>query len=286
MKRIILKEEEEIINKADRGVPFANLGEVETYLKHVLDNKDFYIKEHIRIEFDGEDITWITGGIIAVCLLIFGGSFLLVKLLPLIPMLSGLKIPTLFGALKIAGISIPTAFGFYGLENFFARRTAKKIVNQEIKALKAKCGYAKDNDKVLEEIRQISEKYKTPAKEADEFINMIQKDIISIANIKYPGFEQDIQDLYDLAKRFLEAKRALKVTSENYVLASSSDWFKQLNEIEGRINENTKIKVDQQINMQVLDQISQVLAQENIQLNEITSKTTPKSDSQELKLTL
>jgi len=287
MKRFILKEEEEIIRKVENNIPFDNLGEVEVYLKHMINNRDYYIKENTKSPFfDGEEIAWITGAIISICFIVFGGSFLLGKIFPLIPILSGIKTPTIFGALKIAALSIPVAFGYYGLEKFLATKKAEKLVNQEIKALKLKCGYAKDNDKALEEMRTIADSYKAPAKDVDQFISMIYKNIINIVNIKYPGFKQDVADLYDLTQHFLDAKKAMKVTSENYVLSSSSEWFKKLNEIEARIETNSKIKNNQELNMQVLDQISQVLAEEDIALNGLSSTLDSKDDPINLKLTL
>ncbi len=86
----------------------------------------------------------------------------------------------------------------------------------------------------------------------DNFISIINSKIKYLAQIRYPGFEQEVNDLYSLAISYLDAKKDLNIINGKYVLMGNKIFLDKLNEIEERIKNNEKMREDQDINRQAI----------------------------------
>ncbi len=106
----------------------------------------------------------------------------------------------------------------------------------------------------------------------DTFIANIQKDILEIASIQYEGFKEDIETLYKMALKFLEAR---KENEEYSVLSASNEWYKTLIDIEFKLEEKRKIKDVQNANREALEQTMEYLKQNGINISVETEDQDP-----------
>lgn len=112
----------------------------------------------------------------------------------------------------------------------------------------------------LEKIEQ-QETKEIKAKKIDQYISDIQKDILEIANIKYEGFEKDIETLHQLALDFLEAR---KDGTEYSILSSYNKWWRPVIDIEFKLEEKRKQPNGKDANRELLEQTMEYLKQQNI----------------------
>lgn len=277
LKEFYLEDEREIIIKGDKGKAFANLHEAEIYLKHLINNRDYYIENKYKKVIRNSYWRWIAVAVLAFLGLCIAGSMAEYG--------NGVLIQNCF-----ISIGVPCApIIFYdGFKRFFGKRRSTKEVDHDINILKVKCGYVDEDESVLEEIKTVSKKAEVATTSVDTFIADIRDSVYRITNTRYPGCEQDLKDLCTLAEEYLNAKRRLKTISDTYTLTVDSGWYKRLLEIESRISQNEKIAEDQKVNMEVIDKIKQQLQKEKIDLNKIkeSSSSGVTEDSKEMGPTL
>lgn len=112
----------------------------------------------------------------------------------------------------------------------------------------------------LEKIEQ-QETKEIKTEKIDHYISDIQKDILEIANIKYEGFEKDIETLHQLALDFLEAR---KDSTEYSILSSSNKWWRPVIDIEFKLEEKRKQQNGKDANRELLEQTMEYLKKQKI----------------------
>lgn len=152
----------------------------------------------------------------------------------------------LFGCLSFAALvtfllplgMLATFIGSLGIGSIiFTAKVIKKIIItkkldayiKELESLILETSESKfSNSSEKENNINSNSKYKI-----DEFINLINKNIKKLSELKYPGVEDEIKSLYTLAMEYLDRKRKMQTMSETEVLASNNlELLKRLNEIE------------------------------------------------------
>lgn len=113
----------------------------------------------------------------------------------------------------------------------------------------------------LEKIEQ-QETKEIEKEKIDQYISDIQKDILEIANIKYEGYEKDIETLHQLALDFLEAR---KDSTEYSILSSSKKWWGPVVDIEFKLEEKRKQSNGKKdANRELLEETMMYLKQQKI----------------------
>ena len=276
----------QIVKKGDSNIPFESDEEMEIYLKHLIANQDYYINHAYNYKnfWSREKLSskewefWVT----LISVIITG--FALAS--GLIGFISG-NLSILVMALQITGaLDIPLAIYLLTSKKIRKRNAIKKVGNK-LKDLENALAFdaSRNLDRSLEELKNMIIKATTPTRiySQDSFIANIEKDMQIVNSLKYVGYENDLNKLYNLAEQYLKAKQQNKATSPADIL-SSNKWFKTLIEIEAKFKNSSKLQSDQNDIKEALKRMKEILIQESTR--SIEQETESQSSSYQPTLTL
>lgn len=276
----------QIVKKGDSNIPFESDEEMEIYLKHLIPNQDYYINHAYNYKnfWSREKLSskewefWVT----LISVIITG--FALAS--GLIGFISG-NLSILVMALQITGaLDIPLAIYLLTSKKIRKRNVIKKVGNK-LKDLENALAFdaSRNLDRSLEELKNMIIKATTPTRiySQDSFIANIEKDMQIVNSLKYVGYENDLDKLYNLAEQYLKAKQQYKATSPADIL-SSNKWFKTLIEIEAKFKNSSKLQSDQNDIKEALKRMKEILIQESTR--SIEQETESQSSSYQPTLTL
>lgn len=134
----------------------------------------------------------------------------------------------------------------------------KKIKKKEKKRL---LNYQKQIEKKK---KQETEKNKEISDDVEEYIKMISESVIAASELKYEGFQKDINRLYKLAQIYMNMREANPNKSSADIVRENPKLLQAINEIESIINSHKKTRDSLAVEKQMLIELSKLIPQEDL----------------------